>query len=395
MKKLISISAIILFVTTGCGGDKPSTDDFITVDVTASYPKKELILQDFLDVEYVPLETTDEFLTTAYVQAIDENSIVVRNLVRDGNIFFFDKKNGKGLRIINRLGQGGEEYVTPQKVSLDESNNEMFVNDNISEKILVYDLSGKFKRSFRYKERTTYSRIYPFDRDNLIAQDKARNRNKESINQFLIISKQDGSVTKEIQIPYEKKKDTHLVFIDAAGRSSDSSAPINEELIPYGNSWLLVDPSSDTIYSYSPNSSMKPIIVRKPSIQSMEPEIFLFPGVITDRYYFMQTVKREYDFTTHTGFPRTDLMYDRQEKTLFEYVVYNDDFTNKRSVNLGFELTVLTVFNNDDVAFVVKIEAAELVEAYKKGQLKGRLKEIAAALDEESNAVIMLAKYKQ
>ncbi|MDR1557949.1 MAG: hypothetical protein LBS88_13115 [Tannerellaceae bacterium] len=30
MKKLISISAIILFVTAGCGGGQQSTDDFIT-----------------------------------------------------------------------------------------------------------------------------------------------------------------------------------------------------------------------------------------------------------------------------------------------------------------------------------------------------------------------------
>jgi hypothetical protein len=56
---------------------------------------------------------------------------------------------------------------------------------------------------------------------------------------------------------------------------------------------------------------------------------------------------------------------------------------------------VLTVINNDEIAFAEKIEAFELVEAYKKGQLKGKLKEIAAALNEESNPVIMLTKYKK
>ena len=33
----------------GCRGGTQSTDDIITVDVTASYPKKELVLQDFVD----------------------------------------------------------------------------------------------------------------------------------------------------------------------------------------------------------------------------------------------------------------------------------------------------------------------------------------------------------
>lgn len=60
MKRLNTILPIILFVIAGFGGCKQSgnpNDDFIRVDVTANYPKKELILQDFMDVEYIPLET--------------------------------------------------------------------------------------------------------------------------------------------------------------------------------------------------------------------------------------------------------------------------------------------------------------------------------------------------
>ncbi len=75
----ITILAIILFGMAGCGGNKQPTDDFLTVDVTASYPKKELILQDFMDVEYIPLETNDEFLNKGFVQDIDEKIILVTN----------------------------------------------------------------------------------------------------------------------------------------------------------------------------------------------------------------------------------------------------------------------------------------------------------------------------
>jgi len=75
MKRATTILVIILVVVTGCGdGNKQSTvirsnDDLITVDVTKSYPKKELILQDFMDVEYIPLETTYEFITQGSVRA--------------------------------------------------------------------------------------------------------------------------------------------------------------------------------------------------------------------------------------------------------------------------------------------------------------------------------------
>jgi len=61
MKNVNIFSAILLLAMTGCGGNKQSDNEFITVDVTASYPKKELILQDFMDVEYIPLETGGEF----------------------------------------------------------------------------------------------------------------------------------------------------------------------------------------------------------------------------------------------------------------------------------------------------------------------------------------------
>jgi hypothetical protein len=68
-----SFSVIMLAaVIAGCTGCKHSgkqvTNDIVTVDVMASYPEKELILQDFMDVEYVPLETTDEFITQGLVE---------------------------------------------------------------------------------------------------------------------------------------------------------------------------------------------------------------------------------------------------------------------------------------------------------------------------------------
>jgi hypothetical protein len=390
---------MLLFAIVGCGGGKQSatqSDDFITVDVTASYPKKELILQDFMDVEYVALETNDDFVTMAYMQAIGKEIIIVRNRNRssDGDIFFFER-NGKALRKINRLGQGGEEYVFLLGVTLDEDNNEIFVNDHYSRKIFVYDLFGKYKRSFKHKEkegvRIYYDQIDNFDREHLICHDGSGGFDEVTRNIFLIVSKQDGSVTGEIQIPYKEKKSTILELIDRERGISYAAGARNQELIPYRGGWILVEPSSDTIYNLQPDHSMIPFIARTPSIQSMVTEVFLFPGVLTERYYFMQAVRKEHDFATDTGFPRTNLMYDRQEKAIYEYTVYNDDFTNKHPVNLVYEIFLV----NNEIAFSQKIEAYDLVEAYGEGQLKGKLKEIAAELDEDSNPVIMLIKHKK
>lgn len=50
--------------------DKQSTDELVTINVNKDYPEKELILQDIMDVEYIALETTDEFITHGNVMDI-------------------------------------------------------------------------------------------------------------------------------------------------------------------------------------------------------------------------------------------------------------------------------------------------------------------------------------
>ena len=87
-------------------------------------------------------------------------------------------------------------------------------------------------------------------------------------------------------------------------------------------------------------------------------------------------------------YPKNYFMYDIKEKKIYETTVYNDDYSNK------MEVEMIRKGCNDEIAFWQKIEAYELVEAYGKGQLQGKLKEVAEKLDEESNPVIMLVKYR-
>lgn len=390
---------IFLCLMAGCISCNHSTslsNDFIIIDVTAKYPKKELILQDFLDVEYIPLETTDDFITYANVQAVGKDIMIFKSIRWDDNIFIFDR-SGKGLRKINRGGQGPEEYTIIHQIVLDEEKDEMYVTDIFSKKILVYDLFGNFKRSLLIKDNMTLSRVANLNKDYLICYDdyfefanggiKDKKRNC-----FLTLSKENGEM-KEIPVPYMQRKSTIIIGTGANGAINDRGMH-NREFVPYHDNWILTEASADTIYSYSPEQEMKPFMVRTPSIQSMNLEIFLFPGILTDRYYFMQAVRKEYDFIADTGFPRTDLVYDRQKQTIFECAVYNNDFTNKTPMSMVWEYPMFT-YGNNEIAFIKRLEPYELIEAYQKGQLKGQLKEIATQLDEESNPVIMLAKYKE
>lgn len=386
MKSTTIFFLFILLITTGCKRRNQTADDLITVDVTKnSFPKKELILQDFMDVEYIPLETNEEFINQGCVDAIGEKYIIVTNYRDDGDIFVYDR-SGKAIRKINRKGQGGEEYISCRSVILDEENNEMFINDFWARKIKVYDLEGNFKRSIKQKQdgdTRFYLDIFNYDKENLICYDELN----EEI-PFLLVSKQDGSITKEIKTPFKEKK--LLIQLLRHEGGTRSARPGNySRITPFKGSWILLEPSSDTIYTLMPDYSLRPFIVRTPPVHTMNPESFLILKLVSDRYYFMESVKNVYDFSKEEGFPRTYFVYDTQEKDFFRYIIYNGDYSYKKE----FYMSMLTPINSKGELWAT-INAFELCKDYEKGKLKGKLKEVAATLGEDDNRVVMLVKHR-
>ena len=332
---------LLFFTGIGLGSCNQADKDskYITVNVNENYPEKEIVLQDFMDVEYIPLETTDEFITQGAVLSIGDKYILIKNYVNDGNIYVFDRKTGKGIRKINRKGQGGEEYAFIVSAALDN--------------LICYDMTVYY-RDGEEKEKEFYHSI---------------------------ISKQDGSVTRGISIPFKTVK---APFV----RQGDVIAAIPvRALIPCQENWLLVETSSDTIYSYRPDKNLlSPFIVRQ---SSGEPDVLITMGPVTDRYYFFKKIEKKFDFSKGNGFPTTDLMYDKEEDSFFEPVIFNADYINKQEVNVTENV------GNGDVATYQNLAADRLVEAYADNKLKSPLKEIAEKLNEESNPVVMLIKYKK
>ncbi|MDR0995666.1 MAG: 6-bladed beta-propeller [Tannerella sp.] len=380
VKLLAALSLMMLINACKEKGEVPLP----TIDVNAKTPVKELVLQDFLDVEYVPLGTTDAFVTQGMVMAIDDKYIVAKNYGNDGDIFIFDRKTGKALRKINRLGQGSGEYTSIGNIILDEANGEMFVNDVVAKKVLVYDLLGNFKRSFHHPGDTELSYMFNYDKDNLICYDTSQyfkageQRGKRSYH--LIISKKDGHIVRGIFLPFD------IIKAPLVRKGDEISVTSLPPITPYHDNWLLVDASSDTVYEYmSKENRLKPFLVKTPS---KDPEILLTMGTLTKRYYFMRTIYKFYDFTRRRGFPIAQLLYDKQKNATFDFRVINGDYVKKQSVDM------LSNPMNAEIAAFQVLPADKLVEAYKKGELKGKLKALAAGLSEDANPVLLLMKYK-
>ena len=131
----------ILFILMGCGVDK--SDSLITVDVTVNYPKKELVLQDFMDVEYIPLETTAESLLDKDILNVTfaGDYLFVCDFV---NLFQFTPE-GKFIRKIGKAGEGPGEYAKSiLAVTYDEDAKQIFISDFRKGKVLVYSFEGKY-----------------------------------------------------------------------------------------------------------------------------------------------------------------------------------------------------------------------------------------------------------
>jgi len=400
MRNMTVISMFFFLFIIGCERNRKTSNKgnaLITVDLTASYPHKELILQDFMDVEYIVLETNDEFLCQGRVLDIGKEIMLVRNNRDDGDIFVFDRK-GKGLRKINRRGQGGEEYTTYsfRNITIDEENNEMFVND--VKKINVYNLEGNFLRSFLKNEGTNYSFLSNYNREYLIGRETTLHIDKKSTESlpYVIISKKDGSIIKDFRISFEQGINPVFSVTDGIGSPTMFIDVTNyfNSIIPFHNSWILTELSSDTIYQLLPNYRIYPFMTRTPSIHSsMNPEIFLFFKIFTDRYYFFESFKKTIDRSILGGFPRTNFVFDCQEKTIHKYDAYNYDYVTKKKID--FLWAVFTTYNDNEIVFHLKIEAYELTKLFEEGELKGKLKEIASTLDDDSNPIIMVVKHKK
>lgn len=382
MKKLGIIACSTLLASLmGCG-NKEQAAPWTNIDLSGSIPKEERILQDLFEVEYVALETTDSLLTRGFIEAVSPHLLITYDY-SEGCLSLFDRATGKGIRQIKRQGQGPEEYVSPSHVVIDEKREELFVSDYALRKILVYDLKGNFKRSFKTVDENYYTELLDYDDGHLLAYKKPAGPHDES-SCHLLIAKQDGSPAKEIRFPIDQ------VETPIFTHGKLTSTPFFYLTVPYGDRWALTVTSSDTIYRYDADGNASPLIVRSPSIHGMDPQVFLYPTILTDRYYFLRAQKKEFDLETMKGFPTQMLLYDTQEKRLVEYTLTNADMEGGPDIDLYSVMPM-----GKEVLACLTLQAPDLVEAREAGKLKGELQRVAERLDEESNPVIVLLEEKR
>lgn len=386
----LSLALVLLVALVGCGRDKQLNEELVFFDVSKNYPEKEIYIQDIGEVEYVTLEVNDEFLYS-YILGISDNYIICGNHV-DKSFLFFSRTTGKPISKINAYGNGPEEYNLTAASVYSEEKDEFFILD-YPIGIKVYGRDGSFKRELEFRQGSYIGgpeAFYDYDENNLMFYDGFQGTLNEYPTSFVLISKQDGHTTKEIEIPYEKK--ISLMFT----RKSDGSAIVGSMpkvffAVRNENDFLLTDYSTDTVYRFTPEHNLIPVLVREPSIQEMNSKIILHSWLETADYLFLTTNKLEIEWDNPGEFKEQGYLIEKKTGSIYQSRVLIKDYKGKEII-LG--LSVLSRSLQDTQIGYISFPSYELIDANKENRINGELKEIVDQLTDDDGYVIMIMKFK-
>ena len=384
--------SVILF---GCRFDnqKPKpVGELPVIDLSKSHPKKEIHLQDIADIEYIPLETTDDVLLNqvAVLHYISNNYIVITNVDRRGNIFIFNR-NGKIISYFNRQGQGGEEYIGITSVVFDEKNEEIFVLSNQNHRILVYSVSGEYKRTLKYSTDWMIWSAYNWDDETLLIYDEYFSNQKREVNEkpYVLLSKKDGSVVSALDIHLPVRYSNRIAIDLGNNMIAPASVPFTISNRHYGyQDYVIADLSSDTIYRLTKNRDLTPWLVHKPSVHTSDPRRVWSFLLTTDKFIVLETTVLDYiALEKNSSIPSKTLMYEFATGETSEITFVWDDM----GMSYFFYLYDADMPKNMSARLML---ASTILARYKANKLKGDAEKLAQTLDEEDNHVLVIIKFK-
>ena len=141
---------------------KKATGKELRIDVYSAFQKKAPMLkasQFVEDIEFVPLETTDDCILDEFLKKI----VVTKEYIfaYDYNVCYRFNREGKFLNKIGVKGNGPGEYVKAMSISIDTINKWVYMSDSDQNKMVKYDYSGRYLGDIKHK-RSDAKSIYAY-----------------------------------------------------------------------------------------------------------------------------------------------------------------------------------------------------------------------------------------
>ena len=270
MKNNILFLCLMLALSACTSQPKPQKDSTLPIlDISKEYPEIELDIHEIADVEYIPLETTDEsVMATGWHNCISDKYIIMKDLSR---VHLFNRE-GKHLFSFEHSGQGPKEYHYISELYTDFENKEIYIAD--PKKIQVYSFSGEWIRTLGNIPKGINIRFtFNADKQYLITNNVFHDYfNVENLpldlTPYYLIDKQTGEY---IPLPLiVKDRISRVVYKGIKDISKNIAEPIIEKIpiepmLANGSDILIADFGLDTLYSYK-NNRLIPIAVKYPSV---------------------------------------------------------------------------------------------------------------------------------
>lgn len=341
-----------------------------------SYPTKNINIKS--EVSYIPLETKKEILldNDSKIEFISNKLILITNK-RKGDVFFFNKM-GKIISHFNQKGRIGYNRLT--FLAYDEKMKEVYILDHSTKKTFVYDENGTLKRSFNFPPDSNIAEIYNFDDTSLLAYHEHLYGTNTQKKPYMFLSKKDGSIISKLNITINKPNPESLVYEKEGQMKGYTILHFCPNNCKFGNDFMIANNSSDTVYILKQDKSLYPLFVQYPSVFSEHPTS-VSVGYLKDQYIYLCV--SSYDLKQFKEFN------DKNKKWQPSYKYFLFDNKNGQFY-LDDKKGAIGVYKID----IPKNENANLLDAYyliealKKGRLKGELKNIATKLKVEDNPIV-------
>ena len=393
--KVLYLSLLTLMFIGCCKQPKAPADSTLPVlDLSKEYPEVKVDIHELGEVEYIPLETTDEsIMRVGLYHYISNDYIIVQDL---GVMQIFDRK-GKHITRFDHTGPGPKEYHYIHGCKADFRAKELYIYD--PKKIQVYSFSGEWIRTVgNIPEGIRPEFTFDYNEKYLITHNVFHDywnfeKLPVDLKPYYLIDKQTGEF---IPLPLTvKNRISRIVHKEIKDISENVAQPIVEKILinpmlANGSDILIADFGLDTLYSYK-NDRLTPIAVQYPSAHSTNPPVVIAPFFYTDQFLIFKPVEIRYD-SKYALQPLDDaplMMWNRKTNEIYRIQLYDSNRPNRKLKNTmeGMQL------ENPNQIFIAHY-ADKLCTDNEAGKLKGKLKEVASKLTEEDCHVVAICKLK-
>ncbi len=382
LQNTLVVLAVLLLIA--CGNEKKQRE-IPTIDLTKSYPKKEIILQDIADVEYVSLETRDDVLLGhCNIVPAGKDKILTYSM-RSGDVIIFDTQ-GKFINKFNHKGKSGQEYLFIAKVLVDSEKDEILIVDGYKNKnIQVYTMQGEYKRTLKVEDLSVASNFEAFGTDKILCYQNpglktvfAKGEVELKHTSLVFLERATGKTDTIIELPTTKGVDAFCFFNVNGRKAFIIQQPEIFVRVPEGI--IVNEIACDTIFALNTAKKLVPMLARTPKVSPQdEPLKMLGIEAESKEAFYLEIILKKYDGKTRKGFDRTTYQLQKADNQFFEYTLKNADIENEHLAKLKNYFLVPADF---------------LKENLEENKLKGKLKAVAEKLKADDNPVLVKVKLK-